>query len=326
MQQTPNLNLNKPDGTDVVDIEDLNENMDIIDGKLGTTGHDHSGTGPKIAYSNLTGAPTSMPPTAHASTATTYGVSSATNYGHAKATSAAPIAAGMAAVGTDNGLYARGDHVHPAQTSITGNAATATSAAILTTARTIALSGKVTGTATPFDGSANISIPVTAVTADSCTGNSATATKLATARSISLTGDVTGSGNFDGSGNVSITTTASSSSPFTKEFISSEQTITSGGSLTIAHSLGAIPKIIGAVLKCTSAENGYSVGDLIYISPYKDVNSNVGDQGMTVKMDASNLYVRFTKAGDVFSVYHGSTNEGISCTNAKWALILKAWA
>lgn len=56
MQQTPNLSLNKPDGTDVVDIADLNENMDIIDGKLGTTGHDHSGTagnGPKITSAGL---------------------------------------------------------------------------------------------------------------------------------------------------------------------------------------------------------------------------------------------------------------------------------
>ena len=38
-------------------------------------------------------------------------------------------------------------------------------------------------------------------------GNAATATKLATARTISLTGSVTGSGSFDGSGNLSITTT-----------------------------------------------------------------------------------------------------------------------
>ena len=45
-------------------------------------------------------------------------------------------------------------------TDVTGNAATATK---LQTARTIAISGGVTGTATSFDGSANISIPVTAL-------------------------------------------------------------------------------------------------------------------------------------------------------------------
>lgn len=42
-------------------------------------------------------------------------------------------------------------------------------------------------------------------------GNASSATKLATARSIALTGAVTGSGNFDGSGNLSITTTVSHS-------------------------------------------------------------------------------------------------------------------
>lgn len=38
-------------------------------------------------------------------------------------------------------------------------------------------------------------------------GNSATATKLATARKITVSGAVSGSANFDGSGNVTITTT-----------------------------------------------------------------------------------------------------------------------
>ena len=43
------------------------------------------------------------------------------------------------------------------------------------------------------------------------TGNAATATKLQTARTISLTGSVTGSGTFDGSGNLSITTSTNHS-------------------------------------------------------------------------------------------------------------------
>ncbi|MCC5464574.1 hypothetical protein [Pelosinus baikalensis] len=251
MQQTPNLNLNKPDGTDVVDITDLNANMDIIDGKLGITGHNHNGTagngpkitnaglaagaaddtaigsrtvnqalaspanagtitqllswlagrikaitgatnwydapaitlatintlfgtsghshngttgqGPKIAYSNINGAPSSMTPTAHASTATTYGVSTAANYGHAMASSAAPVVAGTANAGTDNGKFAREGHVHPAQTSVSGNAGTATK---LASARQIALTGAVTG-AGNFDGSGNLSITTTAGTAAS---------------------------------------------------------------------------------------------------------------------------------------------------------------
>jgi hypothetical protein len=58
------------------------------------------------------------------------------------------------------------------------------------------LTGALTGTtitATTFTGALS--------------GNASTATKLATARTIALTGSVTGSGSFDGSGNLSITTT-----------------------------------------------------------------------------------------------------------------------
>lgn len=46
----------------------------------------------------------------------------------------------------------------------------------------------------------------TATSAGTCTGNSATATKLKTARNIALSGAVTGNANFDGSGNVTIST------------------------------------------------------------------------------------------------------------------------
>ena len=74
-------------------------------------------------------------------------------------------------LGTQEAAHEKDKSAH--STGISGNAATATK---LNTARTIAISGKVTGAATAFDGSKNISINTTAVTADNCTGNSATAT------------------------------------------------------------------------------------------------------------------------------------------------------
>ena len=45
------------------------------------------------------------------------------------------------------------------------------------------------------------------VTVSTITGNAGSATKLANARQISLTGAITGSASFDGSANVSISTT-----------------------------------------------------------------------------------------------------------------------
>ena len=70
--------------------------------------------------------------------------------------STTPSVAGTAAIGTST-TVARADHVHPVQTSVSGNAGTATK---LTTARTISLTGDVTGSVS-FDGSSNASITAT---------------------------------------------------------------------------------------------------------------------------------------------------------------------
>lgn len=63
----------------------------------------------------------------------------------------------------------------------------------------------------------------------SCTGNSATATKLQTARNIKLQGAVNGNANFDGSGNITINTTQSNIAVLTGSTVvnaSSSKTVT----------------------------------------------------------------------------------------------------
>ena len=63
----------------------------------------------------------------------------------------------------------------------------------------------------------------------SCTGNSATATKLATARGIGITGAVTGTAvNFDGSSNINISTTTVDAAKLT---ISSSDTLVLDGTI-----------------------------------------------------------------------------------------------
>jgi hypothetical protein len=67
-------------------------------------------------------------------------------------------------------LYNNGTDVVVAFNRVVGNlVGTASNATVLQTARTIAISGNVTGTATSFDGSGNISIPVTAINVDAAT-------------------------------------------------------------------------------------------------------------------------------------------------------------
>lgn len=102
----------------------------------------------------------SKAPINHAASGTTYGAASASNYGHAKASSTTPKVAGTAAVGSETSSFARGDHVHPAQTSVTGNAGTATK---LQTARSIKVTKGVNSEGQLFNGSSSIEIPVTQI-------------------------------------------------------------------------------------------------------------------------------------------------------------------
>ena len=90
---------------------------------------------------------------------------------------------------------------------LSGTVDSANVAGRLSGARTIALGGKVKAGGVAFDGTRNIELDVTSVTADSCTGNAGTASRLNGARLIRLEGNTRGETYFDGSGNVIINTT-----------------------------------------------------------------------------------------------------------------------
>lgn len=93
---------------------------------------------------------------------------------------------------------------------LSGAVESANAAGKLSVGRTIAIDGKVKAAGVAFDGTRNISLNVTNVTADSCTGNAATANRLSTSRILRLTGNTSGEASFDGSGNVTIDTTTAS--------------------------------------------------------------------------------------------------------------------
>lgn len=109
---------------------------------------------------------------------------------------------------------------------------------------------------------------------------------------------------------------------FNKAYTSSNQTITAAGSLTLAHSLGAMPTLVQVRLKCLTAEGGYSIGD--------EVIFNSGDQnagrGCSIVPDATNLNIRYGSAANTFNVNNKTTGASFAITNANWAAIFKAWA
>lgn len=89
---------------------------------------------------------------------------------------------GTAAAGTSTAA-ARADHVHPLQTSVSGNAGTASK---LATARTVTFSGGATGSFT-FDGSADLTNVVLTLA-----GNAPTATTASTANALATANNYQG--------------------------------------------------------------------------------------------------------------------------------------
>jgi hypothetical protein len=111
---------------------------------------------------------------------------------------------------------------------------------------------------------------------------------------------------------------------FTKEYISSNQTITAAGSLTLAHSLGVAPKLVQLWLYCETAQHNYSNADTFPVPVY---HSDAGAQyGCSIVADATNLNVRYGSAANTFVVTNKTTGGGSLITNANWRTIFKAWA
>ena len=111
--------------------------------------------------------------------------------------------------------------------------------------------------------------------------------------------------------------------PFTKEYVSPEQTISAGSGTQINHTLGVLPKILGYDLICKVAEHGYSVGEVLDIGRYDYGGSGNSWQASVVKSDTA-LYIRYGSSGML--VPHKTTGVATTVTPASWRLIVRAWA
>ncbi|CAN7599868.1 hypothetical protein LJR234_004637 [Mesorhizobium amorphae] len=113
--------------------------------------------------------------------------------------------------------------------------------------------------------------------------------------------------------------------PFQTAFESAQQTITSGGSLTLAHGLGAQPKLYLAVLQCTTANIGYSIGDEVALNPGAGSQDLALTQGISIVPDATNINVRFGTSSPPFRIVRKDTGAFADITSASWRLVARAW-
>ncbi|TXH51574.1 MAG: hypothetical protein E6Q97_18135 [Desulfurellales bacterium] len=116
---------------------------------------------------------------------------------------------------------------------------------------------------------------------------------------------------------------------FTASYDSGDQTITAAGALTLAHSLGAAPKIVQCLLKCNDAggDLGYSNGDYVFINTtnYDGGTSGIS-AGVSIVPDATNLNVRFGSTTEVFYINRKDNGNLGSITASKWKFVVRAYA
>lgn len=113
--------------------------------------------------------------------------------------------------------------------------------------------------------------------------------------------------------------------PIRSEYVSPQQTITSGGALTLAHGLGVRPRIVRAFLVCQTAEQGFSIGDEVPIGD--GLISPEASRGFVMRPDTTNIVIRFGSAANAFVVNNATTGSGAAgLTNANWRLVVRAYA
>jgi len=107
-----------------------------------------------------------------------------------------------------------------------------------------------------------------------------------------------------------------------RSYTSPPQTITSGGTLTLAHGLGAVPTYVQLRLVCVNAENGYNPGDEVVMN-----NATIpsGNQGVALIPDVTNLNVVYASGGSVFMAVDKVTGAVANLTNANWRAVFRAW-
>jgi hypothetical protein len=105
------------------------------------------------------------------------------------------------------------------------------------------------------------------------------------------------------------------------QYLSTEQTITTGGALTLAHGLGAIPYRVALFLVCKNTTRGWSANDVLPFSPHAQVGT-AGDYGVGVGCDATNIKIRFGFTG--VTIIDGTDGSSALINNSDWRLIVGA--
>lgn len=130
---------------------------------------------------------------------------------------------------------------------------------------------------------------------------------------------------FDSKGRATSATNGSSTTPvFTKSFTSTAQTITGGGTFSVSHGLGVVPLFVYFYIQCTTAEHGYSIGDIVIVNPNSE--NTALSRGFSCTPTSSILSgIYGSQAGGSFAaIVSGGTSTVL--TNTNWNFFISAFA
>ena len=92
---------------------------------------------------------------------------------------------------------------------------------------------------------------------------------------------------------------------------------------SVSHGFGGTPKLLQLVLKCLTAELGYSVGDEVQI--VGNVNNTNNNGALSCWASATQVGATTHASGYVHSMTHKTSGAPGNATVGNWALIIRAW-
>ena len=96
----------------------------------------------------------------------------------------------------------------------------------------------------------------------------------------------------------------------------------SGALITINHPLGEIPYNLCFYLRCTKADAGYSVGDVLFYAG--ESNTNGDNEGFGWKVTATQIIVRVGLSAFIVDYTHGTTGGAQALRRDSWSIFIKA--
>jgi hypothetical protein len=111
---------------------------------------------------------------------------------------------------------------------------------------------------------------------------------------------------------------------FSRFYESGEISLTTSATNSAAHGLGGLPRLVTVILRCKTADVGYSVGAEIN---YPSGRASDANNGLTPAWDSANISLIVGTAGTgTIGVARPDTRAGAALTNSSWVAVIRAWA